>query len=43
MNAFFEVYLSVATLAILLIIVEAFTNRFVFVVSQCARYRPDSS
>ena len=38
MNAFFEVYLSVATLVILLIIVAAFTHGFVFVVSQCARY-----
>jgi len=38
MNAFFEVSLSVATLVILLIIVAAFTQGFVFVVSQCARY-----
>ncbi|MFZ0916327.1 MAG: hypothetical protein WAN04_05470 [Candidatus Udaeobacter sp.] len=38
MNAFLEVYLSVAILVILLIIVAAFTHGFVFVVSQCARY-----
>ena len=38
MNAFFEVYVSVATLVILLIIVAAFTKGFVFVVSQCVRY-----
>ena len=38
MNAFFEVSLSVAILVILLIIVAAFTQGFVFVVWQCARY-----
>lgn len=38
MNAFFEVYLSVATLVILLIIVAAFTKGFVFVASQSVNY-----
>jgi ABC-type microcin C transport system permease subunit YejE len=38
MNAFFEVYVSVPTLAILLIIVAVFTKGFVFVVSRCVRY-----
>jgi hypothetical protein len=38
MNAFFEVYVSVATLVILLIIVAVFTKGFVFVVSQCVLY-----
>jgi hypothetical protein len=42
MNAFFEVYVSVATLVILLIIVAVFTKSFVFVVSQCVRYLRDS-
>jgi hypothetical protein len=38
MNAFFQVYLSVATLVILLIIVAAVTKGFVFVVSQSVSY-----
>ena len=38
MNAFFQVFLSVAILVILLIIVAVFTHGFVFVVSHSARY-----